>query len=135
MIEIRPANLNDLPFIYATWLRSYRYASQFAKKISNEVFYDMHHRIVEGFIERGGLVSIAHPPGEPYVILGYICVEHNQPLVQYVYVKKAFRKMGIAKALFEGIKTPENALFTHWTSDVDWITKKLPKLIYNPYLI
>lgn len=134
-IEIREATINDLPFIYSTWLRSYRYASQFAKKLSNAVFYEMHHKVIDGFIARGGKVSIAHPKDEPGVILGYICVEPNQPLVQYVYVKKAFRKLGIAKSLLAAQKLPAEAIFTHWTSDTDWIIKKIQTLIYNPYLI
>lgn len=135
MIEIRAATQTDLPFIYSTWLRSYRHASHFAKKISNEIFFDMHHRVIDGFIDRGGLVYVAHPKGEPEVILGYICVEPNQPMIQYVYVKKPFRKMGIAKALYKKLDYPATALFTHWTSDTDWIVKKLEKLTYNPYLI
>jgi hypothetical protein len=134
-IEIREANLDDLPFIYSTWLRSYRYASQFAKKLSNAIFYEMHHKVIDGFISRGGRVSVAHPVGEPGVILGYICVEANQPLIQYVYVKKSFRKLGIAKSLYNAQKIPSEAIFTHWTSDTDWIIKKINTLTYNPYLI
>jgi len=132
---MREAKLEDLPFIYSTWLRSYRHSSQFAKKLTNETFYDMHHRIIDAFIARGGLVYIAHPINEPGVILGYLCIEPNQSLVQYVYVKKAFRKMGIAKKLYESRKIQDSLIFTHWTTDTDWITKKLTNFIYNPYLI
>ena len=135
MIEVREAKLEDLPFIYSTWLRSYRHASQFAKKLTNETFYEMHHKVIDAFIARGGLVFVAHPPNEPGVILGYICVEPNQPLVQYIYVKKAFRRMGIAKKLYTERNMQNNVVFTHWTTDTDWIIKKLTKFIYNPYLI
>lgn len=132
-IEIRPAKLADLDFIYATWLKSYRHASQFAKKITNAVFFEMHHKVIDNFIARGGIVFIAHPKGEPDVILGYICTEPNFPVVQYIYVKKPFRKMGIGHALYKGANEP--LLFTHWTADTDWIVKKLEKLTYNPYLL
>lgn len=135
MIEIRPAKLDDLSFIYSTWLRSYRHSSQFAKKLTNEVYYEMHHKVIDGFILRGGIVLIAHAKGEPEVILGYLCMEPNGSIIQYIYVKKAFRKMGIAKALFEYTKLPENTIFTHWTTDTNWILKKLTHLIYNPYLL
>lgn len=133
MFEIRTAKPEDLDFIYATWLKSYRHNSQFAKKLTNEVFFEMHHKVIDAFIVRGGLVCVAHPKGEPDVILGYICTEPTLPLVQYIYVKKPFRKMGIAKALYKTAQEP--TMFTHWTSDTDWITKKLTNLIYNPYLL
>lgn len=132
-IEVRPAKLEDLDFIYATWLKSYRHSSQFAKKLTNAIFFDMHHKVIDGFIARGGLVSIAHPKGEPDVILGYICTEPDLPVLQYIYVKKPFRKMGIAKTLYKTSKEP--SLFTHWTTDTDWIVKKLTTLTYNPYLL
>ncbi len=135
MIEVRQAILDDLPFIFSTWLRSYRHSSQFAKKISNTTFFTWHHRAIERFIERGGRVLIAHAVGEPDVILGYLCAESDNSIIQYVYVKKAFRKMGIAKELFKNSGINNNAQFTHWTLDTSWIIKKLTELTYNPYLL
>lgn len=135
MIEVRAAIVDDLPFIFSTWLRSYRHSSNFAKKISNATFFAWHHKVIERFIERGGKVLVAHAVGEPGVILGYFCSENDNSIVQYVYVKKAFRKMGIAKELFKVSAVPNNANFTHWTLDTNWITKKLTELNYNPYLL
>lgn len=135
MIEVREAKLDDLPFIFSTWLRSYRHSSQFAKKISNDVFFQWHHKVIERFIERNGRVLIAHAAGEPEVILGYICREPSEEIVQYVYVKRAFRKMGIAKELYKVANIANNSTFTHWTLDTTWITKKLTELKYNPYLL
>lgn len=134
-IEVRTVVKEDLNFVLATWLRSYRHASQFAKKISNEIYFKWHHKVIERIIERGGNILIAHPVGEPNVILGYLCIENQSmlPVVHYCYVKKTFRKMGVAKALLDG-STLEGAHFTHYTTDCDWITKKF-KLVYDPYLI
>src|ERR1017187_2430254 len=123
-ITIRPAKLEDLNFIFASWLKSYRYASMFAKKISNEVYYEWHHKVIERFIERNGTVSIAHPVGEPEVILGFIAHDGGD-ILQYIYVKKTFRQMGIAKALL-GDMVPKT--FTHWTRDTDWMIKKMPEI-------
>lgn len=132
-IEIRPAVPADLNFIYATWLKSYRHASQFAKKISNDIFFDMHQKVIERFLSRlGATVLIAYPKGEPEVILGYIAYDTDQNVVQYIYVKRTFRKMGIGAAL---AKEATPRIFTHWTYDVDWIHKKYPELIYNPYFL
>lgn len=135
-IEIRDVTKEDINFILATWLRSYRHASQFAKKISNAIYYKWHHKVIERIIDRGGEILVAHPLGEPDVILGYLCTElqtDNKRVVHYCYVKKTFRKMGVAKSLLEA-NILEGAFFTHYTTDCDWITKKY-KITYDPYLI
>lgn len=133
-IELRVAKPEDLNFIFATWLKSYRHSSQFARRISNTVFFTWHHKVIERLIGRGAQISVAHPKGEPDVILGYGCAElfDGQPVVHFIYVKKPFRRMGVATKLLEGL-TP--TLFTHWTADTEWIVKKRPELMYNPYLI
>lgn len=132
-IELRPALQRDLPFIFACWLRSYRHGSQFAKKISNSTFYTWHHRLIEGIIKRGAQVRIAHPKGDPDTILGFSCVEtfEDRPLIQYVYIKKIFRGMGITKLLVPELT--ENARFTHLMSKMN--LEKHPNLEYNPYLV
>lgn len=132
-IQIRTAMPDDLSFIYSTWLRSYRHASQFAKRMTNEIFYEMHHKVIDRFIERGGQIFIAHPKGDSETILGYLCADTAMPVIQYVYVKKSFRKMGIATALHKNASAA--IMFSHWTNDTDWIVKKLKNLIYNPYLL
>lgn len=132
-IEIRLAKLEDIAFIYSTWLRSYRHSAHFTKKISNEIYYDMHHKIIDRFISRGGEILVACPKGEPDVILGYVALETSTPIVQYIYVKKNFRRMGIGAALFKAAGNPKT--FTHWTTDTDWIIKKIESLTYNPYLV
>lgn len=137
-IEVRAATTADLDFVYATWLRSYRHASQFAKKISNTTYYTWHHRVVERILSReGAKLLIAHPKEDPELILGYICTE-KQPdgmeVVHYCYVKKTFRQLGVAKALISGASLGKMN-FTHWTTDTDWALKKYPGMSYNPYRI
>lgn len=135
-IETRLANTDDMNFIYSTWLKSYRHSSNFAKKLSNEVFYEWHHKVIDRFLDRGGSITIAHPIGEPSVILGYLCAEKEPAaIIQYIYVKKPFRKMGIAKTLHKQCTLAGPYSFSHWTLDTDWIIKKLTDLIYNPYLL
>lgn len=136
-VEIRAAFLEDVPFIFATWLRSYRHASSFARKISNEVYYSRHHLVIDLILKReGSRVLVAHPKGEPDVILGYL-VSEVQPdgadVIQYIYVKKSFRQMGIGAALWKELKD-KKLIFTHYTVDTDWLIKKF-NLTYDPYRI
>lgn len=137
-IEVRDAFLEDISFIFATWLRSYRHSSSFAKKISNEIYYARHHLVIDLILKRdNSKVLVAHPKDEPDVILGYVVTE-KQPdganVVHYTYVKKSFRKMGVAQALWNGLNEKENYIITHYTTDADWLTKKY-NLTYDPYRI
>jgi len=131
-IEVRLAKPEDLNFIFSCWLRNYRHSSQFAKKVSNAVYYKWHHKVIERIIGRGAQVRIAHPIGEPDIILGFSCLElfEDAPLIHFIYVKKAFRGMGIAKALLFETGACQ---FTHLTENLE--LEKLANFTYNPYLI
>lgn len=130
-VTLRLGKPEDLEFILATWLRTYRHHSQFAKKISNKVFYENHQNIIQRIIERGAQIRVVHPIGEPDTILGYSCVENNNssPVVHFVYVKKAFREFGLAKTLV----WETEGYFSHLTSNLE--LARHPGLIYNPYLV
>jgi ribosomal protein S18 acetylase RimI-like enzyme len=137
-IEIRAAYLEDIPFLFATLLKSYRYASTFARKISNDVFYKYHHAFLEACLQRpGSKVMVAHPKGEPDVILGYVLTEKRaggEDVIHFSYVKKSFRQMGVARALWATLENKKYTI-THYTVDADWIMKKYSNLTYNPYLL
>ena len=136
-IEIREAFLEDVSFIFATWLRSYRHSSSFAKKISNEIYYARHHLVIDLILKReGSKVLVAHPKGEPDVILGYVVIEKQldgADVCHYTYVKKSFRQMGIASALWK-VFDKKDYTITHYTTDADWLVKKY-NLTYDPYRI
>jgi ribosomal protein S18 acetylase RimI-like enzyme len=137
-VEVRDAYLEDVPFIFATMLRSYRHASTFARKISNEIFYKYHHMFLEACLSRANSkVMVAHAKGEPNVILGYLLSEtrpDGEEVVHYTYVKKSFRQMGVAKALWATLDKSKYTI-THYTMDADWIMRKFSNLTYNPYLL
>lgn len=137
-IEVREAYLEDVNFIFATLLKSYRHASTFARKISNDVFYKYHHLFLDNCLKRlGSRVMVAHPKGEPNIILGYLLSEKREDgtdIIHYTYVKRSFRQMGVAKALWATLNSEKKYIITHYTVDADWIVKKY-NLTYNPYLL
>lgn len=132
-LSIRFAYDKDLPFIFATWLHSYKHSSYFAKKISGPVFFRAHHEVIEDILARDTATAIvANPKDDPDLILGFFVYEPG--IAHYVYVKGSFRDFGISRALAEHSKLNlEECSFTHWCFDTDWILEKHPKLIYNPY--
>ena len=137
-IQTRSLTENDKPFIFSSWLKHYKNRSYFAKRIRNSIFYKWHHIIIENILDRPAtVVMVAHPEGEPDVILGFIVGEvvPENSVVHFVYVKPAFKRMGIAKHLFKKSKLDQAEFFTHWTFDCDELLRKLPNIVYDPYRI
>jgi GNAT superfamily N-acetyltransferase len=126
---VRTGNEEDWNFVYATWLRSFKRSSYFAKHIQDALFFENHHKIVEAILRRGALVRVATPAEDPATILGYLVGEGE--VVHFIYVKKSFRGFGVARSLLS--QTSHDSQFSHWTYDADYLLKKYPKAVYNPY--
>jgi hypothetical protein len=150
-ILIRPVSDDDVSFIYQSWLKQYRERSRFASPIHPKIYYDRHHKVVERIIAMPATqVLICTPKESPETILGYLVFTRNglAPIIHFVYVKSTFRRLGIASALFKKAKIdPDQCVYTHRVdkrsvlddgtsvSDFDWIQKRFPNLLYDPYLI
>jgi hypothetical protein len=138
-IEIRHLQELDLPFIFSSWLRSYKEESAFAKRIKNEVFYFWHHRIIEVTLAKPSVrVLVASDKDEPTVIYGYIVTEviNSEPkIIHYCFVKEHFRQMGIAKLLFKESGIQGNFFISHFTYSAEPIVNKREEITYDPYRI
>jgi GNAT superfamily N-acetyltransferase len=138
-IAIIPALPVHESFIFQTWLKVYRYKSPFGKRISNTVFFDRHHKVIERILARpSSQVLCAVDPTEHSTLYGYLAHEtaSDKHVIHFTYVKEAFRRLGIAKALFEkaGIN-PREACFTHRTYEFEWFEPKYTGIVYDPYLL
>ena len=123
-ILVREAKATDESFIYATWLRSYR-NSEFARHQENDKYYWRQHDLIEKLM-KGNQVNVAVIDESPDVVLGWACGRNG--LLHYSYVKKAFRRLGIAKKLV----TPWNAgAYSHRTLMAPLLMKHA---LYDPYL-
>lgn len=133
--NIRAYKECDKDFILASWLHSYKHSSDFAKRIKHNVFYHWHNLIANNLLSRGQ-VSIACLPDEEDAILGYIVSElqQDQRIVHYLLVKEEWRKLGIARALFNSVDEGKPIYFTHWTAPMTSLFDK-HSLIYDPYRI
>lgn len=65
----------------------------------------------------------------PDEVVGWICRELSRPVTHYVYVKHAFRGLGIASVLALGTQQ-----HSHQTKSGDALFRKLGSL-YNPFLL
>lgn len=138
--SLRPYQPTDEAFLFNSWLKSYR-NSDFARALRNDIFYSMHHLVIERILQRPTTqVLIACDPTAPDVVYGYLVAERvgGPPIYHFLYVKAAFRRAGIAKALLEATGASSGlAFFTHATKDSLAIARAFPavSLTLNPYLL
>lgn len=134
MRDYKPST--DQAFVYSTWLRNYKHSSYFAKRIKPVIFFAGHHNIVSHLLKKPEMrVFVACPKDDLDTILGYLACEPGaKPVVHFIFVKEAFRNMGVARSLFaKAIIEPNKMAFTHWTLPVDELIRKWPEMIYDPY--
>lgn len=128
-----------IPFVYNSWLRSYRHGSSFAKPIESRLFYDRHHQIISRILDRPSTkVFVASPKEDPETFIGYLVVEegYGPAIVHFCYVKRPFRRLGVAKALCGAAGLNLNqCVYTHRTYDLESLESRYPGLSYDPYLI
>lgn len=129
---IRKATKDDLAFIYSTWLRSFRYSSDFAKDITNDVYYEMHHQVIDRILARGATVLVAVEREHPEVLFGYLVGEG--PVAHFAYVKKPFRMLCIGTALLKAYPNPIKFI-SHLTKDGKKFLEVHKEIRYNPYYV
>lgn len=122
--------MDDKSFIFSTFLRGLYYGSDFFKEVDKEAFMAHYHKVLDHVLNQPGTsVEIACLEDAPNVILGYIIYKDNR--LDWIFVKKAWRGIGIAKRLTPGkINT-----ITHLTTIGKSILKKHKGIKFNPFAI
>ena len=135
-IRLRPSVEEDLPFIYNSWLKSYRF-SHFGEKITNTIYFTDHHKVLENLIKQSKVI-VACNPEDPSQVYGYIVggAREGVFLLHFLYVKHTFRNMGIGKTLLDamGHDSSSAAVYTHHTRMADKLASK-HNFVYHPYLM
>lgn len=129
--SLRSGKPEDENFIFATWLRAYKHASSFARHIERPTFFKYHQAVIRRILDRGAAVTICTPGDDRDVILGYSITEPG--ILHFVYVKKPFRRLGIASSLIAEVGP--QWVFTHATDDWRYLQSTRQMMQYNPYLI
>lgn len=125
-ITIRPMVPEDLSFVIATWLNSFK-DSDLCRRMTKGEYFKTYEPIVKDLIGQSETL-IACLADDPDVILGYI-VRYDET-IHYCFVKDSWRKLGIFKML---LGNTTKGYFTHWTSPVNSLSNKYPDFIYNPF--
>jgi hypothetical protein len=117
----------DVPFIFRSWLTSYR-RSEFARRVRDRVYFAHEHRLIEAILRRGQ-VRVAHVLEDPDTIIGFLVLHQAPRVLHYAFVKPAFRRARVLTALL-----PEGEWeYSHRTDDSDRVIGKMPQLTYNPF--
>lgn len=136
-LKIRRANDEDIPFIFNSWLKSYKQSGILSRSVNATIYYDNHHKLIQKIAMRATFY-IACDKNDPNNIYGFIAGEYieNILVIHYAYIKHSFRRLGIAKELFNTFNhdTKNASCFTHYTRCMERIAEKY-NLIYHPYLI
>lgn len=123
----RPAQPDDIPFIYASWLKSYRADSHVGASVPKGLFFD-HYKLVLDRILLDGKALVMSPVGEPSTILGYLVYEPG--IVHYAFVKEHWRRLGIAKQLYRAAFGDHVPVASHRTRHTSFL-----RVPYNPFVL
>jgi len=127
MFTIRNAEPTDMNLIISTYLKGAKYGSDYFKAIDEETFYQNYGSFVENRV-RNANVIVCCLEEDADVIVGYLV--HRGPVIDWLYVKTAFRRQGVANSL---LKLIEPAYTTGYSKAGAAIAKK-KKVIMNPWL-
>lgn len=98
LINIRDGKVSDEDLIYSTWIRPLYHDSDENSDIDRDVFVKATRKRIASILSRPSVsIKIACLNDDPDVIIGYSVIEWRK--LWWVYVKKAWREMGIAKRL------------------------------------
>lgn len=128
LIAIRDFQEADKDFIFATWLRGLRYGNSWFELIDSVIYYKVYHDAIDFILNNPKItIKVACLKDDPEVILGYTV--YKGPRLDWVFVKKAWRKIGIAKSLIP----KDISSVTHITNVGLSILKKHKNVRFNPF--
>lgn len=130
LVMTRLAAPEDVNFIFATMLRGLYYGDSWFSKIPKDIFMAHYHKVIEALLTHPStVVSVACLKDDPEVVLGYAIANKTGEIAHFVYVKSAWRNIGLAKSL---VVSPPKSV-SHLTTIGASILKKHPEVIFNPF--
>lgn len=135
--SLRPLLKRDEPFIFNSWLKSYR-DSVSVRCVPNSIYFQEHHDVIEAIlVAPSARVLVACNPTDSEQIYGYGVASRDgaAAALHWLYVKHPFRGAGIGRALENTLTSGATKIFyTHFVKGIDRFIKDRP-YIFNPYLL
>jgi len=126
-IIFRAYNGDDLPFLHDSWGSSYYKGSSAHKLLPPSEFHQFHRPIRERFFAKPNTcVIICADAKDPWHIIAWIAIEQipSGLILQYLYVKSAYKGQGIAKQLIKRALPTQPVFYTHLTDRAARIMSK-----------
>lgn len=100
LVTIRPMAESDKNFVYSTWLLGVYYGDTIFKEMKKDVFMASYHNLIDSIMNHPEImIQIACLKEDEDVILGYAVLNKNKKVAHFVFVKAAWRKIGLATML------------------------------------
>lgn len=138
-VLIRDMTPDDEAFIYSTWLRGLYYGNEWFNLIRpKDVFMAAYHLVIERLLKYPATsVKVACLKSDPTTVLGYAVfhfVAPNYKALDWVFVKRRWRSIGIAKSLVPMDQLQINTV-THLTKTGVTLLYDHPTLNFNPFIL
>ena len=135
-LKIRAIREGDAPFIFNSWLRSYR-ESPAVVAVPNGIFYEQHHKVISRILESSySQVLVACDAEDDDKLYGYVVGEFlpGVNIIHWVYCKQECRREGIGGQLVAEIMVGSElpVQYSHFTRFIKKINTKI-HMTYNPY--
>lgn len=124
-VLVRDARPEDINFILSTMLKGLFYGSKFWSEVDQDSFFKNYEPFIKQLLVKSN-VKVACLEDDADVILGY-SMYHNDT-AHFVFVKKSYRKLGIAKLLW-----PDNISTVSHITDIGNSIRKRMNLKFNPF--
>lgn len=142
-LTFRSFNADDINFIQSSWGSSYYKGNYGNRSLSPEDFHAYHRPIRERFLyaRPNATIIVCSSPEDPGLIIGWIAVERcpSALILQYLYVKSAFKGEGIGALLIKRALPGSPVLYTHMTDQASRIMAKkydaFKQFRYVPHLV
>ncbi len=126
---VRDATPDDRAFIVNAWLRSFRHRIPHHDLIDDATYLGAHTGVIANLMQSSRCL-VAEVAGE---LLGFV-VGRDLLQIHYVYVKNAWRRLGIGAALVSFLGVPEHVEVSHVTEPFKLLAKSMNlQFSYNPY--
>ena len=131
---LRPATVDDVPLIRDSWKRSYKGGGR-APKCEPLVYWEGQAELIDALLKRSHVV-VAVSPEDSTQVFGWAAFEKRGRvgILHYCFVKAAFRRYGVARALLQEVSALPGLMHSHRTEDGDRLTRAL-RSTWNPYLL
>lgn len=131
LVAVRDGTHDDINFILATWLRGLYYGDSIFSNMVKDTFMHKYHTVLENILASPNtVIRVACLRDDPGVILGYAVMRKDLKTIDFVFVKKVWRGIGIAKQIIPSTVTSA----THFNKTGLSLLKSR-NLTFDPFLL